>query len=145
MAFPYYSGVQQYTPQIMYQPQIQQPIISQPQQYQVQQQQSTPALRGTWLTVDTPEQAKSLPVSADGSTTIAMLKDQNIFYALSLQSGQKVVNVFEFNELVSGTGIVQTPVQQDSLEQRIAKLEELITANLKGAANNESIPSTSNA
>lgn len=84
-----------------------------------------PQFRGTWVMAGSYQEALGIPVPMDGTPILVMLSDEQKFYLVSMQSGQKMISAFSFNALSVPAEPV-TPAAPNDLEARLAKLEALI-------------------
>lgn len=81
--------------------------------------------RGTWVMANSYQEAQGIPVPMDGTPILVMLKDEQKFYLVSMQNGQRMISAFSFNALTVPTEPV-TPAAPNDFEARLAKLETLI-------------------
>lgn len=99
---------------------------------------------GTWAIADNYEQVQSASVPINGSPLLIMLRNEPVFYIISMQAGQKYINAYSFQTMNS----VQMPQQEEPViqtaqpttEERLSSLElsiQNIEKMLKGAVNNE--------
>lgn len=121
-------------PQPMVTQPIQQPIQQLPPQPPAQPTQSpvTPAVPSVWnwKVTDSYQHMLMESVPFDGTPVLFMLKNESVFYIVSMVDGKKMVNGYSFTPLDnvnSGNSEPQlTPEEQT--EQRFSKLETSITA-----------------
>lgn len=100
-----------------------------------------PQFRGTWVMASSYQEALGIPVPMDGTPILVMLRDEQKFYLVSMQNGQKVISAFSFNALSIPAEPV-TPTAPNDLETRLAKLEALIggLVNESDSKNAASVP-----
>lgn len=120
----------QFAPQQVY-PQtiVQQPTQPQNIQQPVQntQVQQTPAISliWNWKVTDNYQSMLMESVPYDGTPVLFMMKNESIFYVVSMVDGKKMINGFSFvplgNNNESSVEKVLTPEEQN--EQRLTKLE----------------------
>lgn len=94
-------------------------------QYQPPPPPRPPQFRGTWVMANSYQEAQSMAVPMDGSPLLVMLNDEQKFYLVSMQNGQRMISAFSFNALTIPAEPV-TPAAQNDIEARLAKLEALI-------------------
>lgn len=134
---PYLAAPQQFVPQPVVTttqpvvPQVQQPP-QQPVQVQPQQpvQQTVPQqstafpTTWNWKVTDSYQHMLMESVPFDGTPVLFMLKNESVFYIVSMVDGKKMVNGYSFNPLDTNATAVEpqlTPEEQN--EQRFNKLE----------------------
>lgn len=105
------------------------------------QQPRLPQFRGTWVMASSYQEALGIPVPMDGTPILVMLRDEQKFYLVSMQNGQKMISAFSFNAL-SIPAEPATPTAPNDLETRLAKLEALIggLVNESNSKNAASVP-----
>lgn len=110
--------------------QQQQPVVPQVQQVQQptpQVPQPSPVATGTWnwKVTDNYQNMLMESVPFDGTPVLFMMKNESVFYVVSMVDGKKMINGFSFiplgNSENSNTEKVLTPEEQN--EQRLANLE----------------------
>lgn len=135
---PYLAGVQSFSPQPIVTPS--QPVVNQPPpqppQQPVQtpvqqpiQQNSTYPATWNWKVTDSYQHMLMESVPFDGTPVLFMLKNESIFYVVSMVDGKKMVNGYSFSPLDTNSTAPEaqlTPEEQN--EQRFAKLETGMTA-----------------
>lgn len=81
--------------------------------------------RGTWVMANSYQDAQSMAVPMDGTPILVMLNDEQKFYLVSMQNGQRMISAFSFAALtVQNEQTTQTA--SNDFESRLAKLEALI-------------------
>ena len=71
------------------------------------------------------QDAQSMAVPMDGTPILVMLNDEQKFYLVSMQNGQRMISAFSFAALtVQNEQTTQTA--SNDFESRLSKLEELI-------------------
>lgn len=111
---------------------IQQPVVPQVQPVQqanTQIPQQTPVVTGTWNWKVTDNYQSMLleSIPFDGTPVLFMMKNDSIFYVVSMVDGKKMINGFSFNPLGDSADTserVLTPEEQN--EQRFSNLENSI-------------------
>lgn len=96
---------------------------------QYQQVSSTPRppqFRGTWVMANSYQEAQGMPVPMDGTPILVMLNDEQKFYLVSMQNGQRMISAFSFNALTVSVEQTISSVANNDIEARLAKLETLI-------------------
>lgn len=81
--------------------------------------------RGTWVMANSYQEAQSMAVPMDGTPILVMLNDEQKFYLVSMQNGQRMISAFSFNALSIPMETAQNNPSND-LETRLAKLEAMI-------------------
>lgn len=120
----------QFAPQQVYSPQ---PVVQQPAQPVQQTVQSTPIQQVStttssvwnWKVTDNYQNMLMESVPFDGTPVLFMMKNESVFYVVSMVDGKKMINGFSFvplgNTEESSNEKVLTPEEQN--EQRLANLE----------------------
>ena len=119
----------QFTPQQMYpQPVVQQP--TQPIQQQVVQtnpiqQTSTVSSVWNWKVTDNYQSMLMESVPFDGTPVLFMMKNESVFYVVSMVDGKKMINGFSFIPLgnAENSNIEKNLTPEEQNEQRLANLE----------------------
>lgn len=123
-ATPY---VPQFVPQQLVQQQPAVPQIQPVSQPTTQVAQQTPVATGTWnwKVTDSYQSMLMESVPFDGTPVLFMMKNESVFYVVSMVDGKKMINGFSFiplgNSESSNTEKVLTPEEQN--EQRLVNLE----------------------
>lgn len=94
-------------------------------QYQPPSPPKPPQFRGTWVMASSYQEALGIPVPMDGTPILVMLSDEQKFYLVSMQNGQRMISAFSFNALSVPTEPV-TPAAPNDIEARLSRLEEMI-------------------
>lgn len=120
----------QFAPQQVYsQPVVQQPVQSQPVQQSTQNisipQTSVVSSTWNWKVADSYQSMLMESVPFDGTPVLFMMKNESVFYVVSMVDGKKMINGFSFMPLGnvedSNGEKVLTPEEQN--EQRLTNLE----------------------
>lgn len=120
----------QFAPQQMYpQTVVQQPVQPQPVQQSAQNipAQQTPVVSSiwNWKVAENYQSMLMESVPFDGTPVLFMMKNESVFYVVSMVDGKKMINGFSFiplgNVEESNNEKVLTPEEQN--EQRLANLE----------------------
>lgn len=103
------------------------PQVQPVQQANTQIQQQNPVVTGTWnwKVTDSYQSMLMESVPFDGTPVLFMMKNESVFYVVSMVDGKKMINGFSFlplgNPDSTNTEKVLTPEEQN--EQRLANLE----------------------
>lgn len=107
-------------------PQPQQPMVSQPQQQPAPVQPSPAPVATTWnwKVTDSYQHMLMESVPFDGTPVLFMLKNESVFYVVSMVDGKKMVNGYSFTPLdTAATTSEPQLTPEEQTEQRFAKLE----------------------
>lgn len=94
-------------------------------QYQPPPPPRPPQFRGTWVMAGSYQEALGIPVPMDGTPILVMLSDEQKFYLVSMQNGQRMISAFSFNALSVPAEPV-APAAPNDIETRLLRLEEMI-------------------
>lgn len=79
---------------------------------------------GRWAMVSSLSEVQTIPIPADGSQMLFMLKDDPVLYMVSMVDGQRMIQGFTIAPLVMDSVPVQKT--ENTLENRMSKLESSI-------------------
>lgn len=76
---------------------------------------------GRWTIVNSFNDVQTMPVPADGTQMLFMLKDEPVLYMVSMTGGQRMIQAFSIAPLVIEP--TKNENNENSLESRIGRLE----------------------
>ena len=76
---------------------------------------------GRWTIVNSFNEVQTMPVPADGTQMLFMLKDEPVLYMVSMTGGQRMIQAFSIAPLVIEP--TKNENNENSLESRIDRLE----------------------
>ena len=97
--------------------------------------------RGTWVMANSYQEAQGIPVPMDGTPILVMLNDEQKFYLVSMQNGQRMISAFSFNALTVPNNETAQNVPNNDLEARLSRIEEMI-GGLLNEPNNKNVTAT---
>lgn len=96
--------------------------------------------RGTWVMANSYQEAQSIALPMDGTPVLVMLTDEQKFYLMSMQNGQRMISAFSFSVLPQIDETVQN-VSNSELEGRLSRIEEMLGV-LTNESNNKVVATT---
>lgn len=106
------------------------------QNMQARQQQ----FRGTWVMANSYQEAQTMALPMDGTPILVMLTDEQKFYLVSMQNGQRMISAFSFEVLAISDANVQN-VRNSEIEERLARIEKII-GGMANEPNNKPVATT---